>query len=75
MKIVCIKEIKSTEPVFNSIRLGSILEVSKESNYKGGTLSGFFYLLKGSIEYALPMENFITMEEWRDQQLNKILDE
>lgn len=66
MKVVCIKRI----PVFN-INVGDIIDVSLKSRYVN-----HYFIIRGKYyksDYPINKDNFITMEEYREQQLNKVL--
>jgi hypothetical protein len=76
MKVMCIKEMKSTDPVFTSIKIGDWLEVNTKSIYiktnEDPNSSNYYYFIKNG-EYAFHKDNFIALEEWREQQLNKLI--
>ena len=65
MKVVCIKRI----PVFN-INVGDIIDISLKSRYVN-----HYFIIRGKAdfnEYPLNKDNFITMEEFRENQLEKL---
>ena len=76
MKVMCIKEMKSTDKVFTSIKIGDWIEVGEKSIYaktnEDPNASSYYYFIKGG-EYALNKDNFITLQQWREQQLNKLI--
>ena len=73
MKVMCIKEMKSTDPVFTSIKIGDWLEVNTKSIYtktnEDPNSSSYYYFIKNG-EYALHKSNFITLREYN---LNKLI--
>lgn len=74
MKVMCIKETKSSDPVLSSVKLGDWIEVNEKSIYSKKNETNhhtdYFYIKNG--EYSFEKSYFITLEEWRQQQLNKI---
>jgi hypothetical protein len=76
MKVMCIKEMKSTDPVFTSIKIGDWIEVNLKSIYtktnEDPNASSYYYFINSG-EYAFNKDNFITLQQWREQQLNKLI--
>lgn len=74
MKVQCIKDMTSTDPVFNSIKIGDWLEVSQKSKYtktnEDPNKNNYYFFLRGSNEYAFHKSNFITLREYN---LNKLI--
>jgi len=72
----------STDSVFTSIKVGDWIEVYEKSIYDmtnkdPNSSSSYFYNPPHSakhIEYAFNKSNFITLDQWRDKQLNTLLD-
>ena len=78
MKIVCRKEfiVKSGDFILLKINPGDCLEISDTNKNEDLVLKGkYFYETVNKISFALDKDYFYTIEEWREQQLNKILDE
>ena len=73
MKVMCIKDMTSTDPVFNSIKIGDWIEVNTKSIYiktnEDPNKNNYYYLIKNG-EYALHKSNFITLREYN---LNKLI--
>jgi len=71
MKVVCIKKYLSTNLKYE-LTYGKIYETLPK--YPNDTLVDDHRVLcdRGFIEYY-NKKNFITLEQWREQQLNKIL--
>jgi hypothetical protein len=73
MKVICIKEI----PIF-SIKVGDKIDVNIESKSINGRFHEECYFInRGKFyhqEYPINKVNFITIEEHREQQLNKLLE-
>lgn len=77
-----IREIKSTENIFNSIKLGDWIEVTTKprNDYSDlSTLIDYKLFLKtkyffedGVTEYVLDRKDFITIEDIRDNKLNEL---
>ena len=83
MKVMCIKEMKSTDTVFSSIKIDDWIDVYEKSIYDSSALhninpdkywsSCYFFLSNNfNTEYAFDKDNFITLEEFREQQLEKL---
>jgi hypothetical protein len=67
----------STDSVFTSIKVGDWIEVYEKSIYDmtnkdPNSSSSYFYSPPQHIEYAFSKSNFITLDQWREQQLNNI---
>lgn len=77
MRVMCIKQMSSTDSVFTSIKVGDWIEVYEKSIYDmtnkdPNSSSSYFYSPPQHIEYAFSKSNFITLDQWREQQLNNI---
>ena len=75
MKVICIKEI----PIF-SIKVGDKIDVNIESKSINGRFHEECYFINkevvsliGNQEYPINKVNFITIEEHREQQLDKLI--
>ena len=69
MKVICIKEI----PIFN-IKVGDKIDVNIESKSINGRFHEECYFInRGNQEYPINKVNFITIEEHREQQLDKLI--
>ena len=73
IKIVCVN--LDLPPIWNGLFLPEIGKIYDAVEHNGGLAKG--YLIKvGSIDnYWIPANLFITLAEWRDKQINSILDE
>lgn len=82
-RYICIKRLRNSafagtiEPYYISI--GDIIDIDfNELNYYDGTWSIFINInglkFRSSI-YKLDIDHFITIAEWRDRQLNSILND
>jgi len=77
MKVMCIKDMTSTDPVFNKlgicIKIGDWIEVNTKSIYtktnEDPNKNNYYYFIKNG-EYALHKSNFITLREYN---LNKLI--
>lgn len=79
----------TNDHVFNSVKIGDWIEVNEKSIYTKtnedpNTSSYYFFLtndksnpginyVNAETEYAFNKDNFITLEQWREQQLNKLI--
>lgn len=74
MKVKCIEKFYSSDPVFNSIQSGDWFEVNEKSiNDPNSTAACYYLMISYSREYALEKKYFITEQEWREQQINDLL--
>jgi len=73
MKVMFIKEIDSTDPVFKSFKIGDWIDVNTKSIYtktnEDPNKNNYYYFIKNG-EYALHKSNFITLREYN---LNKLI--
>jgi|688.fasta_scaffold2711436_1 hypothetical protein len=79
MRVMCIKKMISSDVVFSSIKVGDWIEVYEKSIYDmtnkdPNHSSCYFYSPSPSNEYAFYKSNFITLDQWREQQIEKLLD-
>jgi hypothetical protein len=85
MRVMCIKKMISTDSVFTSIEIGDWIEVYEKSIYDmtnkdPNSSSCYFYnpprgFLRNHLEYAFSKSNFITLDQWRDNQIEKLINE
>ena len=83
MKLVCINDkIIQTDSMGNDyLKKDDFLEVGKVydlpyyelDRYLSSTSHVRFWIEDGSYSLVFPKENFVTLEEWREIQLSKIL--
>ena len=67
IKLVCISK-NLGKRYFLYITLGKI--------YEGNLWYGDYHIIDDdNVKAAYPQENFITLAEWRDKQINSILDD
>jgi hypothetical protein len=73
MKVMCIKEMTSTDTVFNSIKIGDWIEVNEKSIYtktnEDPNKNNYYYFIRNG-EYTFHKSNFITLREYN---LNKLI--
>ena len=89
-KVICISEVSLNiyNQERRSFKIGEVCEVVKyaentfeyvkDAKYvqlRGNTDSLFFYLDKPIRQWKNFSDHFITMAEWREQQINSILDD
>jgi hypothetical protein len=77
MRVICIKEIDSRNTNLR-IKLGEWIDVTTKSrnDYSEDSkafLKTRYFFVRETTEYALDRKDFITIEEWRDQQINKLI--
>ena len=77
MIVICIKEIDSRNTNLR-VRLGEWIDVTTKSrnDYSEDSkpfLKTRYFFVREATEYALDRKDFITIEEWRDQQINKLI--
>ena len=77
MRVVCIKEIDSRNTNLR-VRLGEWIDVTTKSrnDYSEDSKSWIktrYFFVREETEYALDRKDFLTIEQWRDKQLNEIL--
>jgi len=72
MKVICISKCKFQT---FTIEPGEWLEVYQESSDYSRTNGDFgtYTFERNGYEYLCKRDHFITKEQWRDQQLNKII--
>ena len=70
MKVVCIKHFKSTGLQYE-LTYGKVYESLPKPNWSDGDT----YFIKCDREFisAYHKNSFILLEEWREQQINKVL--
>lgn len=77
MRVICIKEIDSRNTNLR-VRLGEWIDVTEKSrndyseDSKSFLKTRYFFVKEGT-EYALDRKYFLTLEEWREQQLDKLI--
>ena len=82
MRVICIKQIDSKDSRYRTLRikLGEWIDVTEKSrndyseDYKP-FLKTRYYFVREQTEYSLDRKDFLTIEEWREQQISKIIDE
>jgi hypothetical protein len=77
MRVICIKEIDSRNTNLR-VKLGEWIDVTEKSrnDYSEDSkafLKTRYFFVRQETEYALDRKDFITIEEWRDQQINKLI--
>lgn len=77
MRVICIKEIDSRNTNLR-VKLGEWIDVTEKSrnDYSEDSkafLKTRYFFVREETEYALDRKDFITIEEWRDQQINKLI--
>ena len=76
MRVMCIKQMSVSKRELNSIKVGDWIEVYEKSIYDmtNDNSATYFYNPPGPkhIEYAFYKSNFITLEQWRENQLNQL---
>lgn len=77
MRVICIKEIDSRNTNLR-VRLGEWIDVTTKSrnDYSEDSKSWIkarYFFVREETEYALDRKDFLTIEQWRDKQLNEIL--
>jgi len=79
MRVICIKEIDSRKTNLR-VKLGEWIDVGTKSrnDYSEDSkpfLKTRYFLVREETEYSLDRKDFLTIEEWREQQISKIIDE
>jgi len=79
MRVICIKEIDSRNTNLR-IKLGEWIDVTEKSrnDYSEDSkpfLKTRYFFVREATEYSLDRKDFLTIEEWREQQISKIIDE
>jgi hypothetical protein len=83
MRVVCIKDFKSSSLQYE-LTYGKVYQCESKPNWSGttwtdlaGALSDDCYFIRCDKGYISPYNkrSFITLEEWREKELNKILSE
>jgi hypothetical protein len=71
MKVVCIKDFKSTSLQYE-LTYGKVYQCESKPNWSIDDC----YFIRCDKGYISPyhIRNFITLEEWREKELNKLLD-
>lgn len=75
--MICIKEIDSRNTNL-LVRLGEWIDVTTKSrndyseDSKSFLKTRYFFVKEGT-EYALDRKYFLTIEEWRDKQISKLI--
>ena len=75
MKLMCVNNISMEQDYVPPITIGKIYETAILSNTHDTWVEDMNYKIindNGFSSWEL-IENFITLEEWREQQLNKII--
>ena len=77
MRVICIKEIDSRNTNLR-IKLGEWIDVTEKSrnDYSEDSkafLKTRYFFVRQETEYALDRKNFLTIEQWREQQLDKLI--
>ena len=77
MRIICNKQIDSKGL---RIKLGEWIDVGTKSrnDYSEDSkpfLKTRYFFVREQTEYSLDRKDFLTIEEWREQQISKIIDE
>lgn len=77
MRVICIKEI-DTRNTNLRVRLGEWIDVTTKSrnDYSEDSKSFLktrYFFVTGGTEYALDRKDFLTIEQWRDKQLDKLI--
>lgn len=72
MRVICIKQIDSKDSRYRTLRikLGEWIDVTEKSRY--GPFNGYFFV-REQTEYSLDRKDFLTIEQWREQQLDKLI--
>ena len=76
MKLMCVNNISMEQGYIPPITIGKIYETVPKSNIGFNWIQEMNYKIicdKGFGTWEFK-ENFITLEEWRDKQLNKIIE-
>ena len=77
MRVICIKEIDSHNTNLR-VRLGEWIDVTTKSrndyseDYKP-FLKTRYYFVREETEYALDRKDFLTLQQWREKQLDKLI--
>ena len=77
MRVICIKEIDSRNTNLR-VKLGEWIDVTTKSrnDYSEDSkpfLKTRYFFVRQETEYALDRKNFLTIEQWREQQLDKLI--
>jgi hypothetical protein len=75
MKVVCIKDFKSSSLQYE-LTYGKVYQCESKPNWSiAGSLRDDCYFIRCDKGYISPYNkrSFITLEEWREKELNKIL--
>ena len=77
-KYICIKPLRQDFSNSNYIHIGDIIEVDFEENFHDGTYTIFLY--RNNLKYRsnilrLDIDHFISLAEWREKQINSILED
>ena len=74
MRVICIKQIDSKDSRYRTLRikLGEWIDVTEKSR-NDYFLKTRYYFVREETEYSLDRKNFLTIEEWRDKQLDKLI--
>ena len=82
MRVICIKQIDSKDSRYRTLRikLGEWIDVGKKSrnDYSEDSkpfLKTRYFFVREETEYSLDRKDFLTIEQWRDKQISKIIDE
>jgi len=82
MRVICIKQIDSKDSRYRTLRikLGEWIDVGTKSrnDYSEDSkpfLKTRYYFVREETEYSLDRKDFLTIEEWREQQISKIIDD
>lgn len=84
MRVICIKEIhqcftRGSYPRSTNLRikLGEWIDVTTKSRHDYSEDSKlktrYLFVVREQTEYALDRKDFLTIEEWRDQQIDKLI--
>jgi hypothetical protein len=80
MRVICIKQIDSKDSRYRTLRikLGEWIDVTEKSrnDYSEDSkafLKTRYFFVREETEYALDRKDFLSIEEWRDKQLNELL--
>lgn len=61
----------------NNIKIGEWYDAELSSQHDSRNappiLNKYYFIMIGDTEYAVPKTKFYTEQQWREQQLNKIL--
>ena len=80
MRVICIKQIDSKDSRYRTLRikLGEWIDVTTKSrndyseDYKP-FLKTRYYFVREQTEYSLDRKDFLTIEQWREKQLDKLI--